>query len=151
MIAVSNFDNFRRHPHESVDALLTRFERLKYLAERDAQFMLSVEVLTERLFKILNIPAETQGRLLEPYGDIYPTTEDQFNDLKEKIRRKLHITENAPNNIVAIQRGHARQGLGPGARNNDGHRGHHGHMEKGEIIAGTTTLLNQHQHHHLRE
>ena len=34
MIAVSNFDNFRRHPHESVDAVFTRFERLKYLGGR---------------------------------------------------------------------------------------------------------------------
>ena len=116
MQALTQFENFQRLPNENIDVMLTRFERLKWLAERDARYAQSFEVLTNKLFSILKIPADEQLKLMEPYGEVYPSTEEQFDQLKNKLRRRLRVLEHMPNNIIDLQRGRVRPGLGPGVR-----------------------------------
>ena len=72
---------FTRHPHESIDSLLSRFEELRYRAAREGHYMMSIEGWSWTLMKNCPLSQAQTLHVLEPFSYQVPHTEAQFQNL----------------------------------------------------------------------
>ena len=91
--AMSELMGYSRMPGESIDAALTRFEILRHRAAQRGGFFMNTTSLAYILLNGLRIKAESWDRLLLPLDGQLPQTDEQFQQLTERIRRVGRIAE----------------------------------------------------------
>lgn len=91
--AMSELMGYSRMPGESIDAALTRFEILRRRAAQRGGFFMNATSLSYILLNGLRIKAESWDRLLLPLDGQLPQTDEQFQQLTERIRRVGRIAE----------------------------------------------------------
>ena len=101
--AISEFMNFSGRANESVDDLLIRFDNVRQRAIEYGQLPLAQNVvaITWKLFEALRISDEQLITLLQPFQGRFPQNEQQFEDLRIRLRRMGHILERNPGNIAS--------------------------------------------------
>ena len=112
LAAMNELTAFQRRPHESINAVLARYQLVRQRANTDGGFVMSVEICALKLVRALHVISNQLLHFLEPYGGVFPTTEQQFEHLCSRLRRHGHIVEHSPNNIASSLSGprHARPG-----------------------------------------
>ena len=97
--------SFSRRPHESIDALITRFELVRSRARQEGGgAQVSTETASLLLLRACNCTSEQFQSLTLPFGYRLPSTDQQFNMLCSHVRRLGHIIERQPLNIASTLR-----------------------------------------------
>ena len=91
--SISEFLQFRRAPNERIDNVLVRYDILRYRAQQRAGFAINVTGLSWLLLQSLQLSSESWDRLLSPLGGNMPSTDQEFADLTERVRRLFHLKE----------------------------------------------------------
>jgi len=99
MGAMTEFLAFSRRQGESMNSALARYDMVRNRARVEGNFNMNVEVCALQLMKALGTSTHEMVELCRPFGGVYPSTEAEFTQLKQTIRRRAHITEHTPNNI----------------------------------------------------
>ena len=105
---------FHRHPGESINALLSRYEIVRQRAATEGQFVMSVEGCALQILRACNINPHQIILLLHPFGGRMPNNEAEFSQLCTALRRMGRIMEGVPGNVSTLLRGPMREAR-PGA------------------------------------
>ena len=100
---------FPRRPGETISALFARYEIVRQRAAIEGQFVVSVEGCALQLLRACNIHPNQLMLLLQPFAGMMPTTEPQFNQLVQQLRRHGHVAEGTHGNIATVLSGPLRQ------------------------------------------
>ena len=68
MRALSNFMKFKREPGENIDQVLTRFDTLKFRAERNGQLTMGITSISYTLLMALHLSPDNWNRYLQPFN-----------------------------------------------------------------------------------
>ena len=94
-MAQNELMNFDRLPHESIDALITRFMAIRSRAQTGGRMAMTWEGYSHLLLRACRVNPQQLVSLFSPFGGIPPTTEQQFSQMEMAIRRMGHILEGA--------------------------------------------------------
>ena len=100
---------FARRPSESIDALLARYEVVRQRAAIDGQFAMTIEGCSLQLLRACGTSTNQLYFLLQPFDNKLPTTEAQYNQMVQQLRRQRHSHEHVPGNIATALQGPHRQ------------------------------------------
>ena len=108
--ALTDLMSFDRNGREPIDQLIIRFDTVRQRANQEGQLTLSVQGLVWILLKACRINDQQLMTLLQPFGGLFPSTNEQYTTLLTHLRRMGHIIERAPGNLASQLRGHGRDG-----------------------------------------
>jgi hypothetical protein len=91
--AIIELLRFDRKFKENIVESLSRFETLRQAANNMAGFTLPVPVLTWMLLEAVSVPRPMWPLILTPYGGQFLTTEQEFTQVVDSLRRQGHIAE----------------------------------------------------------
>lgn len=91
--AMSELMSYSRMGGEWIDSALTRFEVLRHRAAQRGGFLMNSTSLSYILLNGLKIKAESWDRLLLPLDGQLPQTDEQLQQLVDRIRRVGRISE----------------------------------------------------------
>ena len=94
-----------RRPHEDIDSLLSRFEELRYKAAREEHCTMSFEGWPLRILQQCSLSQAQILHVLEPFAYQMPRTDEQFNQLIDRLRRVGHQTENRAGAVMRLIQG----------------------------------------------
>ena len=100
---------FQRKPHESINALLARYEIVRQRAAIEGQFFMNNEGCSLQLLRACNVQPNQLYNLLQPFGQRLPRTDAEFNQMVTQLRRHGRISENAPGNVARALQGQFQQ------------------------------------------
>ena len=103
--AVQDLLSFTRRQHETVDALVSRFDITRQLARREGGGALPMETAALILLRSCGVSSDQFQALTQPFGLRLPSTEPEFQQMCHHLRRMAHIVERHPNNIASGLRG----------------------------------------------
>ena len=94
------------------ETALSRYELVRGRARDEGNFVMSVEGAALQLLRAYQISPAQLMTLLQPLNNNLPTTEAEFRQLQDRMRRIGHAMEHASNNVAQSLRGNheARQG-----------------------------------------
>ena len=112
LAAMTEMLAFTRHPQENINQVLSRYELVRGRARDEGNFVMSVEGAALQLLRACHCSPAQLMTLLQPLNNNLPTTEAEFRQLQDRMRRIGHVLEHAPNNVAQSLRGNqeARQG-----------------------------------------
>ena len=84
---------FQGRPGENVDAMLARFDEVSARAAEDGQLRMNTPHGAATLLSAAGVTADQFQRLLEPTNGLLPTTNQEFNALRTRLRRMGHVLE----------------------------------------------------------
>ena len=99
--AATDLLSFRRRQGESVDALISRFDVTRQLAQRDGGGAVSTETAALILLRACNVSSAQFQTLTQPFGLRLPANEPELAQLGHHLRRMGHIVEHHPHNIAS--------------------------------------------------
>jgi len=99
LAAMVQFQCFQRLPGERINSFLDRFERVRWRAEAEGNFVQSVEASALQLMRCMNLSAQQFMQYTQPFGGKLPHTDDEFREMQSHMRRIGHIMEHSPDNI----------------------------------------------------
>ena len=91
--ALADLHGFCRLPGESVDTVLTRFEVIVQRARTRANVPLQNQHAAWMLLLALRIPTEYWVHLLTPFRGALPTTDQEYRQFLEYVKRFGHLAE----------------------------------------------------------
>ena len=91
--SLADLHGFVRLPGESVDTVLTRFEVIVHRARTRANIPLQHQHAAWMLMLALRIPTEYWVHLLTPFRGALPTTDVEYRQFIEYVRRFGHLAE----------------------------------------------------------
>eukprot|EP00971_Amphidinium_carterae_P352996 6492791-Amphidinium_carterae.2 len=89
--ALANVMSFEVRPNESIDEVLSRFEVLMSRASDEANFDVQPQAKAWMLLSGLQLPPEEWMHLLHPLNGKLPTTEAEFGQLLQFVRRRGRV------------------------------------------------------------
>ena len=98
--SISNLMTFDRQPHENIDQLLTRFDTVCHRAIQDGEMQMPVQALTWLLLRACQVSVNQMVTLLQQLAGLYPSSQDEFNQLRTQMKRMGHIIERSPGNLA---------------------------------------------------
>ena len=102
LTAMSELMNFHRMPHESTDALLSRFLTLRHKAQQNgAGLTMTWEGYSWLLLRACGANAGQLINILQPFQGRFPSSEAEFQSMSLTLRRMGHILEHTPMNIAS--------------------------------------------------
>ena len=101
---------FARHPHETIDSLLSRFEELRFRAARERHYIMSIEDWSWRLLQNCPLTHAQNLHVLEPFHYQMPHTEEDFQRLIDRLRRVGHQAENGASAMMRMLGNDPREG-----------------------------------------
>ena len=112
LAAMTEMLAFTRHPNESINMVLSRYDLVRGRARDEGNFVMSVEGAALQLLRACHVNPSQLRTLLQPLNNNLPRTEAEFRQLQDRMRRIYHVQERAPNNIAQSLHGNreARQG-----------------------------------------
>ena len=106
MAAIIELMGFKRHAHENIDALLTRFITVRHrAAQQGAGMVMNIEGYSWLLLKAVGVTPQQLIQLLQRTAMRFPTTEAEFDALQVNLRRIGHVLEHSHLNIASSMRG----------------------------------------------
>ena len=99
MAAMTEMLAFSRHPQETINMVLSRFELVRGRARGEGQFVMSIEGSALQLMRACHVSPPQMLNLLQPFNHQLPHTEEEFRQLQQTMRRIGHILERSPNNV----------------------------------------------------
>ena len=112
--AFSDFMEFTSRSNEGIEDLLIRFDTTRQRAMETGQLNMNIQGIVWILFRALRLSTEQFTNLLQPLQGRLPQTEQEYDELRLRIRRLGHIIERNPGNIAST--------LGVNSRNNNNTR-----------------------------
>ena len=109
--AMTAMMSFRRNDREPIDDMLARFDTLRVRAANVGQYVQSTEAYALQLLRAIGVNSEQIVNLLSPYGQRLPANDQQFEDMKNRLRRMGHILEAVPGNIASTISGRSSHHL----------------------------------------
>ena len=91
--ALSDYEHFHRQPHEAIDECLARWELLRARARNKSGLDRGYVSDSQKLLNALQISKSGVTSLLAKYDGAWPTTEEQYENLKIRVRRAGHTIE----------------------------------------------------------
>ena len=105
LTSMTEFLAFSRKPHDTINALLARYETVRQRAAIEGQFHMSVEGCSLQVLKCCGIQSHHLFILLQPFNGTLPQNEDQFRQLCTQLRRHGHNTEGTRGNVASMLHG----------------------------------------------
>ena len=99
--------NFRRLHNEGIDSMVSRFRELRYRAAREGRYLMSIEGWAYTFIRQVHGLEHHMMLLLEPYEYQMATTEEQLQQLLERIRRIGHQQERRVGSVTQMLGNHA--------------------------------------------
>ena len=94
--------NFRRLHNEGIDSMVSRFRELRYRAAREGHYLMSIEGWAYTFIRQVHGLEHHMMHLLEPYEYQMATTEEQLQQLLERIRRIGHQQERRVGSVTQM-------------------------------------------------
>ena len=116
--SISALMGFRRRQAESTDECVGRFELVRHHAEQAGQVILPVSVQAWLLMSALGVSRDRWPLLLAPTLGALPSTQVQYNDMCQYIRRQGHLSDR---NIDPVKQLGFYQGDGTGSEADASH------------------------------
>ena len=117
LAAMVEFKNFKKHPGEPINCLISRLEVARSRAALDGGYHESVEGCAMTLLgqHCCAVNAQQLITFLQPFGGRLPNTEEELLALLSQMKRIGHILEHAPNNLATVSSGSGGRQAGRGA------------------------------------
>ena len=113
LAAMTEFMAFSRRHGESMNSMLARYDLVRNRARVEGNFTFGVEGCALQLMRAINATPEQMTEYCREFNGVFPTTEEQFTQLKQLIRRRAHIIERSPGNMGQFL--HGNRQAAPGA------------------------------------
>ncbi len=91
--AISDIFHFKKHPHETTDVVLSRFELVLNEAENNGHVQFEEVLKSWMLLNVLNLPRSTWPMILSPTQGALPQNAAEYNLFVAYIRRNGHLWE----------------------------------------------------------
>ena len=93
LAAMTEMLAFARKPGEHINQLLARYDPVRHRAAVEGQFVMSIEGCALLLCRAIGVGPQQLYTLLQPYGGMWPSTQQQFDQMCTQLRRYGHISE----------------------------------------------------------
>ena len=109
-MAMTEMMSFSRRHNESINDVLSRYEVVRARARDEGMFVTPIEGCALQLLRACGVSTQQFFHLLHPFGNRLPTTEAEFRDMTNMMRRMGRILEHAPGNIATTLGNRSRGG-----------------------------------------
>eukprot|EP00959_Pyramimonas_sp_CCMP1952_P128854 2694798-Pyramimonas_sp.AAC.1 len=90
-------------PHgERIDVTLTRFDMARLEAQSVGSDLPNFQLLTTILFRALGVGNQRAVQFLQPLNHQMPRTQQQHEELRERMRSRGHLSARSPGNIGSV-------------------------------------------------
>ena len=90
---MTEFMAFARRQGESMNSMLACYDLVRNRARVEGNFTFGIEGCALQLMRAINASPEQMTEYCREFNGVFPTTEEQFIQLKQLIRRRAHIIE----------------------------------------------------------